>query len=92
MSVNQPKRRRLTGAVISTKMAKTAVVRVTRRVAHPVYKKYVTKSKKYYAHDDGNICSVGDKVLLEATRPLSRLKRWRIVAVTKPAADTGVEL
>ena len=92
MSTNQAKRRQLTGAVIGTKMDKTAIVRVTRRFAHPVYKKYVTRSKKFYAHDAGNICSVGDEVLLEATRPLSRMKRWRIVAVTRPAKDTGVEL
>ncbi len=83
-------RRRLTGEVVKTKMDKTAVVRVTRRFAHPMYKKFVTKSKRYYAHDEQNACRDGDQVIIEATRPLSRLKRWRVVEVTRPA--TGVEV
>ena len=91
MSADKLARRRLTGSVVSTKMDKTAVVRVTRRFAHPVYKKYITRSKKYYAHDGGSICKVGDEVILEATRPMSRLKRWRVVSVSRPAAATGVE-
>ena len=92
MAIRQSKRRRLTGLVISAGMDKTAVVQVTRRFAHPVYKKYVSRSKKFYAHDAGNVCNVGDEVTLEATRPLSRLKRWRIVDVVRPATDAGVEL
>ena len=91
MSTAKLARRRLTGSVVSTKMDKTAVVRVTRRFAHPVYKKYVTRSKKYYAHDGGGICHVGDEVILEATRPMSRLKRWRIVSVSRPSSEPGVE-
>ena len=92
MATRQPKRRKLTGLVVSTRMDKTAVVRVTRRFAHSVYKKYILRSKKYYAHDAGNVCNVGDEVILEATRPLSRLKRWRVVDVVRAAADAGVEL
>ncbi len=91
MATTLPKRRRLTGEVVSDKMDRTAVVLVTRRFAHPVYKKYVTRSKKYYAHDGQNACRVGDKVIIEATRPLSRLKRWRILEVTQPATGGGVE-
>ena len=90
MSTDKIARRRLTGSVVSTKMDRTAVVQVTRRFAHPVYKKYVTRSKKYYAHDGDNICHVGDEVILEATRPMSKLKRWRVVSVSRSAPETGV--
>ena len=84
--------RRLTGKVVSNKMDKTAVVLVTRRFAHPVYRKYVTKSKKYFAHDEGNICQLGDEVVIVTTRPLSRLKRWRVLEVTTPTTGTEVEV
>ena len=73
-------------------MDKTAVVRVTRRFPHPVYRKYVTRTKKFYAHDEQNVCQVGDQVIIVATRPLSRLKRWRILEVTQSAVETGVEV
>ena len=85
MATTHSGRRRLTGEVVKTTMDKTAVVQVTRRFAHPMYKKYVTKSKRYYAHDEQNACRDGDQVIIEATRPLSRLKRWRVVEVTHPA-------
>lgn len=74
-------RRRMTGEVIKTSMDKTAVVRVTRRFAHPVYKKYVTRMKKFYAHDEQNAATAGDKVIIEETRPLSKTKRWRILEI-----------
>ena len=90
MTTTRLGRRRLTGEVVKTKMDKTAVVQVTRRFAHPMYKKFVTKSKKYYAHDEQNACRDGDQVVIEATRPLSRLKRWRVVEVTRAATDAGV--
>ncbi len=80
------------GEVVSNKMDKTAVVKVTRRVAHPVYGKYVTKSKKYYTHDAGNACQVGDKVVIEATRPLSKLKRWRVLEIIQSSAEPGTEV
>src|SRR5437763_16556611 len=69
------------GEVISNKMTKTIVVRVERRFPHPTYKKVVTGYKKLYAHDEKSEAKVGDRVKIEETRPLSRLKRWRLVAV-----------
>ncbi len=67
------------GVVLSDKMQKTIVVKLMRYVKHPFYKKYVRKITKVYAHDEKNECKVGDKVLIEQTRPLSRLKRWRVL-------------
>src|SRR6266853_2022410 len=69
------------GEVISNKMTKTITVRVERRFEHPRYKKVVTGYKKLYAHDEKSEAKVGDRVRIEETRPLSRLKRWRLVAV-----------
>lgn len=69
------------GTVISNKMNKTVVVVVERKVMHPKYKKYITKRTKLYAHDEKNECKIGDQVLLESTRPLSKLKRWRVVRI-----------
>ena len=74
------------GEVISTKMAKTIVVEVTRRSAHPVYKRIVTKRKKFYAHDENNEAHVGDVVRLEETRPLSKLKRWKLKEIIRKTA------
>jgi small subunit ribosomal protein S17 len=79
------------GEVISTKMAKTIVVEVTRRVAHPVYKRIVTKRKKFYAHDEQQTAKVGDMVRIVESRPLSRLKRWQLGAVLRRAVQVGVE-
>jgi small subunit ribosomal protein S17 len=75
-------RRRLSGVVTSASMAKTAVVRVDRRVAHQKYGKYYTLSTKLKAHDEEKKAKVGDLVEIEETRPISRDKRWRIVSVT----------
>lgn len=69
------------GEVISNKMAKTIVVRVERRFAHPHFKKVVTAYKKYYVHDEKGEAKVGDWVRIEETRPLSKTKRWRLVKV-----------
>jgi small subunit ribosomal protein S17 len=66
------------GVVVSDKMDKTVVVKVTRTFPHPRYKKVITRFKKYYAHDEKNQFKVGDKVTLIAARPLSKLKRWRV--------------
>ena len=77
------RRRQLTGTVLTSKMNKTAVVEVTRRFAHPVYKKFVSKTKKYYADDPSNLTKPGDTVRIIESRQLSRLKRWRLVEVTK---------
>lgn len=67
-----------TGIVVSDKMNKTAIVSVERRSAHPVFKKIITTSKRYYVHDENNQLNIGDRVRIVETRPLSKLKRWRL--------------
>ena len=79
------KRKTLTGTVVSDKMEKTVVVQVERLTLHPKFKKYVRKKKKYKAHDEANMCRIGDRVLIMETRPLSRDKRWRITATLEKA-------
>ncbi len=69
------------GEVLSNKMSKTIVVRVERRFPHPRFKKVVTSYKKFYAHDEKGEAKPGDRVKIEETRPLSKLKRWRLVQV-----------
>ena len=76
------------GEVISNKMAKTIVVRVERRYPHPKFKKVVTGYKKLYAHDEKGEAKLGDRVRIEETRPLSKLKRWRLVEVVEKG--TGI--
>ena len=80
-------RRQLIGNVIPSKMEKTVVVQVSRRFPHPVYQKYVTKTKKYYAHDPYSRCNTGDVVKIVESKPLSRLKRWRVVSIEKKSID-----
>jgi len=85
------KRKERVGEVISNKMAKTIVVQVERRFPHPKFKKVVTGYKKFYAHDETSQAKVGDRVRIEETRPLSKLKRWRLVeVVTKSSGITPV--
>ena len=67
------------GIVVSDKMDKTVVVRVERKVKHPLYKKFVRRSKKYAAHDAENVCKIGDVVNIRECRPISKRKRWEIV-------------
>ena len=74
-------RQRRVGQVVSAKMDKTIVVKVVRRFQHPLYKRVVQARKKFYAHDEQNQCREGDWVRIEETRPLSKLKRWRLVEV-----------
>jgi small subunit ribosomal protein S17 len=74
-------RQELTGIVTSTKMQKTIVVKVTRAVQHPFYQRVVRYGKKYYAHDETGEARVGDTVQIVSTRPLSKLKRWRLKEV-----------
>ena len=69
------------GLVVSNKMQKTIVVAVARKVKHPIYGKFVNKTKKFHAHDEKNECEVGDTVRLMETRPLSKTKRWRLVEI-----------
>ena len=71
--------RTISGKVISDKMNKTVTVLVERRLMHPLYGKFITRSKKYHAHDEVNQCSVGDIVLLEECRPLSKTKNWKVI-------------
>ncbi len=73
------------GTVVSSAMDKTAVVSVIERVRHPRYAKTVQRTKRLYAHDEGNDVQVGDRVRVQETRPLSKLKRWRIVEVLERA-------
>ena len=74
-------RQELTGIVTSTKMQKTIVVKVTRAVQHPLYHRVVRHAKKYYAHDETGEAKAGDTVVIVSTRPLSKLKRWRLKEV-----------
>src|SRR5580658_9148008 len=83
-------RKERVGEVVSNKMTKTIVVRVERRVPHPQYKKIVTAYKKFYAHDEKAEAKIGDTVRIEETRPLSKLKRWRLVEVVERNAEETV--
>jgi len=79
------------GEVVSTKMAKTIVVVVTRRVQHPVYKRIVSKRKKFYAHDENGTAKPGDVVRIVECRPLSKLKRWTLGEVIRKAVQVSVD-
>ena len=73
-------KRRLTGVIVSDKMLKTRVVSINRLKKHPRYKKYYRVTKRFKAHDENNEYHIGDKVIIEETRPMSREKRWRIIS------------
>ncbi|MHA6696897.1 30S ribosomal protein S17 [Chryseobacterium sp. A301] len=73
------------GVVSSNKMEKTIVVSETLKMKHPMYGKFVTKTKKYTAHDENNECNEGDTVLIQETRPLSKSKNWRLVRIIEKA-------
>jgi small subunit ribosomal protein S17 len=75
-------KRILQGVVVSDKMDKTVVVRVERRVMHPLYKKFIRRSKKYHAHDENNVYKVGDVVRIIETRPISKTKTWEVITET----------
>lgn len=79
-------RRVLQGVVVSDKGDKTITVLVERRVMHPVYKKFIKRSKRYHAHDEGNNCNVGDSVRIRECRPISKSKSWEVVADGDQAA------
>lgn len=78
-------RKEKVGEVVSNKMDKTIVVEVSRRHAHPQFRKIVVTKKKFYAHDEKNEAKIGDTVCIEEVRPLSKLKRWNLVKVVKQA-------
>ncbi|PWL73323.1 MAG: 30S ribosomal protein S17 [Clostridiales bacterium] len=73
------------GMVVSNKMDKTVVVSIVDNVKHPLYKKIIKRTVKLKAHDEGNACSIGDKVSVMETRPLSKDKRWRVVEIIEKA-------
>jgi len=73
------------GVVVSNKMNKSIVVEIKRKVKHPVYGKYINKTKKLMAHDEENSCNIGDTVRISATRPLSKNKTWRLVEIIERA-------
>lgn len=73
------------GIVVSDKMDKTIVVAVVRKVKHPLYKKYITRTKKFKAHDELNACGIGDKVEIVETRPISKDKCWRLASIIEKA-------
>ena len=80
------RRKEVVGEVVSNKMNKTIVVAVTRKKSHPLYARVISTDKKFYAHDEKNEAHVGDVVRLEETRPLSKLKRWRLKEIVKRTA------
>ena len=79
------------GQVVSTKMQKTIVVEVSRRVPHPLYKRIIGKRKKFYAHDEEGSAKTGDVVRIVECRPLSKLKRWKLAEVIRRAAQVSVQ-
>jgi small subunit ribosomal protein S17 len=80
---NSRKTRR--GVVVSTAADKTCVVMVEERKRHPLYGTLITRSTKFHAHDEENVCGVGDRVVIMETRPISKLKRWRLVEIVEKA-------
>lgn len=84
METRKPRKVRV-GVVTSNKMNKTIVVSITRKVKHPIYGKFLNKTTKFYAHDEKNECGIGDIVKIMETRPLSKLKRWRLVEIIEKA-------
>ena len=80
-------RRRLTGRVVGDKMDKSVTVRVDRMVKHPLYGKYVRRSTKYHVHDENNECHLGDTVLIEEGRPVSKTKAWRVARLVEKATQ-----
>ena len=89
-AVRRPRQEKV-GVVTSAKMHKTIVVEVLRRVPHPLYKRIVTKRKKFYAHDEENTAKLGDVVRIIECRPLSKLKRWQLGDVVRRAAQVAVQ-
>jgi small subunit ribosomal protein S17 len=82
----QGRRKEVVGEVVANKMAKTIVVQVTRKKAHPFYGRVVARHKKFYAHDEKNEAHVGDFVRIQETRPLSKLKRWKLKDIIRKTA------
>ncbi len=85
MSESSKKTRAIMGKVVSDRMDKTVTVLIERKIAHPLYKKYIRRSTKVHAHDEDNVGRLGDKVIVEQCRPLSKTKTWRLVEVVEKA-------
>jgi small subunit ribosomal protein S17 len=81
----QGRRKEVVGEVVSSRMHKTIVVQVTRKKSHPFYGRVIARNKKFYAHDEKNEARVGDQVLIQETRPLSKLKRWKLKEIVRKA-------
>ena len=88
----KPNKQEKIGEVVSDRMSKTIVVQVARRVAHPLYKRIVTKHKKFYAHDEEGKAKMGDVVRIVEARPMSKLKRWELGDVLRKAVIVTVDL
>jgi len=88
-TVDRAKRKERVGEVIGNKMAKTIIVRVERRFPHPKFKKVITGYKKFYAHDEKSEAKVGDRVRIQETRPLSKMKRWRLLEIVERGAEVS---
>ncbi len=87
MASVEKRTRVVTGTVVSNKMDKTITVLLERRVKHPVYGKYITRSSKIHAHDENNQCNIGDTVTVTETRPISKTKTWKLLEVVNSAAE-----
>ncbi len=85
MSEQRNSRKVRQGVVVSAANSKTAVIEIEEHKPHPVYKKMISSTKKFHAHDENNECGIGDTVLIMETRPLSKLKRWRVVKIVEKA-------
>ena len=85
MSGAEKRIRTATGKVVSNKMDKTITVLIERRVKHPVYGKYITRSSKIHAHDENNVCSIGDTVKVTESRPISKSQTWKLLEVVENA-------
>ncbi|MCH5165389.1 MAG: 30S ribosomal protein S17 [Clostridiales bacterium] len=85
MATERNERKTREGVVVSDKMDKTVVVSVVEKYKHPLYKKTVTRTKRYKAHDENNECGIGDRVEIVETRPISKDKCWRVNAIVEKA-------
>ena len=88
----QGHKNRKVGVVVSTKSAKTIVVEVSRRVQHPLYRRYITRKKKFMAHDEHETAKMGDRVCIVECRPLSKRKRWRLEEVVLKAPQVEIKV
>ncbi len=90
--MSKPKvKRTLTGLVVGDRMAKSVVVRIDRRVKHPLYRKFVLKSRRIIAHDENQECRLGDRVTIAESRPISRRKSWRLLSINKKAVPVATD-